>query len=230
MKNVAIIPARGGSKRIPGKNIRLFAGKPIIVHSIEAARLSGCFDRIIVSTDDEAVQRVAQDAGAEVPFKRPPELSHDTALIVDVMLNAIQWLRNDRFLPSYACCIYATAPFVRAGDIVKGFELIRAKNAAMSLAVTTFPYPIFRSLRIDQGGLAEMIWPEYKTVRSQDLPEAWHDAGQFFWLNADRFVANPEKFMTNMVANPIPRYRVQDIDTEEDWIRAELMYRILKKD
>jgi pseudaminic acid cytidylyltransferase len=229
MKPVAIIPARGGSKRIPGKNIRPFCGKPMIAYSIEAARASGVFGRILVSTDDAAIAAVARAHGGEVPFVRPEALSNDEAGTEPVLVHALEWLKARGEMPDEACCLYATVPFVSAADLAAGLETLRSTGATSAFAVTTFEYPIFRALRLESGRLG-MLWPEYLDVRSQNLPEAWHDAGQFYWVNAAKFLIEQQLFSRDSVPVRIPRWRVQDIDTEEDWRRAELMFRALQGD
>ncbi len=226
MRSVAIIPARGGSKRIPKKNIRLFAGMPIISYSIRTARESALFDTIIVSTDDEDIARIACESGAEVPFRRPSELADDYVGTDDVVLSAIDWLEEYRQVPEYVCCIYATAPFPSPDDLRRGWELVRNKGCASAFSVTTYAYPIFRSLRIRKDGYIEMFWPENRNRRSQDLPEAWHDAGQFYWTVTERF-RHSRSFFKDAMPVVLPRWRVQDIDTPEDWEYAEKLYLIL---
>jgi len=223
--NIAIIPARSGSKRIPQKNIRIFCGKPIIAYSIEAAIRTKLFDRIIVSTDSNEIAEVASEYDAETPFLRPAELSDDYATTASVILHSLEWLKKNNVEVIHLCCIYATAPMIRAGDIIEGLALMNKHRASSAFSVTTFPYPIFRGLKINKRNRLEMIWPENINARSQDLPEAYHDAGQFYWAKADCF---PEKkrFLTDdAIPVVIPRYIVQDIDTPEDWIIAELMFK-----
>lgn len=224
---VAIIPARGGSKRIPGKNTRLFAGKPIIAYSIEAAKQSGLFDRIIISTDSDQIAEVAKDYGAEIPFKRPSELSDDHTPTAPVVAHALNWLAENDSAADYACCIYATAPFVQAQYLQQGFQVLTAKNASSAFSVTSFAFPIFRALKIAKQGHLQMIWPEHQLTRSNDLPESYHDAGQFYWLDAKKFLQ--DQLMYGADAQPVilPRYLVQDIDTPEDWDTAEYMFKAL---
>jgi pseudaminic acid cytidylyltransferase len=224
MKAIAIIPARGGSKRIPGKNIRLFAGLPIIAYSIRAAQQSQLFSRVIVSTDSEAIAQVARHYGAEVPFMRPSELADDYTDTDAVVLHALNWLIKSDDTPNYFCCIYPTAPFVRPDILRRGFELLVAANAATTFAVTTYPYTIFRSLRINDHGRVEMFWPENFSKRSQDLPHAYHDAGQFYWANTERYLIEKRLFSSDSLPVVIPRSLVQDIDTPEDWEVAEQIY------
>lgn len=225
MQTIAIIPARGGSKRIPRKNIRPFCGKPMIAWSIEAARKSGVFDAVIVSTDDDEVASVAESYGAEVPFRRPPELSNDHAATSPVIAHAIRWWRQNRGDVDYACCIYATAPFLKPEFLRKGLEILHNnQNIDFSVGITSYSFPIFRAIRITESGQAEMFWPENELKRSQDLPEAWHEAGQFDWGRANSWLDDAPFFSRNVVPVVIPRWQVQDIDTLEDLARAEAMF------
>jgi pseudaminic acid cytidylyltransferase len=227
--NVCIIPARGGSKRIPKKNIRDFCGKPMIARSIEAAKAAGIFDRIIVTTDAEEIAVVAKACGAEVPFIRPPELSDDHASTDAVVIHALNWFKNSGIELEYACCLYATAPFVKPEYLRKGLELVKSAGASTGFSVTSFPFPIFRGLKINQKGALEMFWPEHRLTRSQDLPEAFHDAGQFYWLNVRKYMKTPTLYAPDAVPIILPRHLVQDIDTPEDWARAEFMFQSLEK-
>jgi len=224
MSTICIIPARGGSKRIPRKNVRLFAGLPMIAHSLRAAREAGVFDRIIVSTDDAEIAAVAREYGGEVPFTRPAELANDFAGTDAVIEHALEWFASQGKPVEEFCCIYATAPFLCAEDIRRGRELLRERQAATAFSVTSFPYTIFRALKIHEDGRTEMFWPENFSTRSQDLPEAYHDAGQFYWGNTVRYLVECRLFSTNSVPVIIPRHRVQDIDTSEDWVTAERMF------
>lgn len=225
--NIAIIPARGGSKRIPRKNIKPFAGKPMIAHSIFAARASGLFERVIVSTDDEEIAHVSREFGAEVPFMRPAELANDFAGTDAVLLHALTWLKEKGELPAAFCCIYATAPFVQSDYLRQGLEALRREEATTAFSVTTFAYSIFRALRTTANGRLQMIWPENRDRRSQDLGEACHDAGQFYWADTGKYLEARRLFSRDAVPVVIPRHLVQDIDTPEDWETAERMYRAL---
>ena len=227
---VAIIPARGGSKRIPNKNIKNFAGQPIIAYSIKAAQETNLFDRIIVSTDSAEIAEVAKTYGAEVPFVRPSELADDFTGDVPVMIHVLTWLKEHDRLPEYFCYIYATAPFIQPEFLRKGFGLLKKKDATAAFSITTFPYPIFRALKIGDNGRIEMFWPEHENSRSNDLPEAYHDAGQFYWGNTGKFLREKQLFLSNSVPVILPRYLVQDIDTTEDWETAEKMYAVLQMD
>jgi pseudaminic acid cytidylyltransferase len=224
---LALIPARGGSKRIPRKNVKLFAGLPMIAHALRAARETGLFDRIIVSTDDEAIADVARQHGAEIPFLRPAALADDFAGTDAVIQHALEWFAQQGEQVSEFCCIYATAPFVQPAYIHRGLEILRARQAATTFSVTSYASTIFRSLKIDGNGRMEMFWPENFTKRSQDLPEAFHDAGQFYWGDTARYLVEGRLFSSNSFPVIIPRSRVQDIDTPEDWERAEQMFRVL---
>jgi N-acylneuraminate cytidylyltransferase len=228
VSRVAIIPARGGSKRIPRKNIREFCGKPMIAWSIEAAKASGCFDRVIVSTDDIEIAEVANAWGAELPFTRPAELSDDYTGTLPVIRHAVDWLQKHGDLIDYACCIYATAPFISPEDLQLGWEIIQQEGASFAFTVTSYAFPIQRAIRITERGRIAMFSPEYFNTRSQDLEEAWHDAGQFYWGPADAWREAAAIFTEAAVPIKLPRHRVQDIDTPDDWTRAEWMFRAMK--
>jgi N-acylneuraminate cytidylyltransferase len=221
---VAVIPARGGSKRIPRKNIKQFFGKPMIAWSIEAAKESGIFDRIIVSTDDDEIAHIAKEWGAEVPFIRPDELSEDHTATIPVIAHAVGWLLDHGEELEAVCCIYATAPFVDPKDITKGYEELVSGDWAYTFSATDFSAPIFRSFKMTEAGGVEMFYPEHFNTRSQDLPEAFHDAGQFYWGRAESWCEKKIIFSTESNAVLIPRWRVQDIDTPSDWLRAEKLF------
>ena len=227
-KIVAIIPARGGSKRIPQKNIKSFAGKPIIAYSIKSAQETGLFDRIIVSTDSQEVAQVARNCGAEVPFVRPAELADDYTGTAKVVLHALKWLSQQNQKVVSLCCLYATAPFVQPEAIRRGYELLKEHGLTSVYSVTTFPAPIFRALKITKTGRLEMIWPENLDTRSQDLPEAYHDAGQFYWADAKKYRKAKRFHSDNAMPIVIPRFLVHDIDTPEDWETAEKFYCVFK--
>jgi len=226
--NLVVIPARGGSKRIPRKNIRPFRGRPMIAWSIEAARAAGCFDRILVSTDDEQIAAVARSHGAEVPFLRPAHLADDHATTQAVVMHAVQWCEQQGLAAQAVCCLYATAPFVQPADLAAGAQLLQqAPASSFVFTVTSFPFPIQRAIRIDAAGRSAMFQPEHFNTRSQDLEEAFHDAGQFYWARPQAWESSQIIFDDGL---PIilPRCRVQDIDTEEDWIQAELMHQLME--
>ena len=226
---LCVIPARGGSKRIPRKNIKNFFGQPMIAYSIKAALKSECFDHVIVSTDDAEIAEVAQSFGAEVPFMRPDELANDYAGTVPVVKHAIEWFDDQGQSPSEVCCLYATAPFVRAGTIKRAYEQMQSTQADYCFTVTSFAFPIQRALKVTAKNRIEMFYPEHLETRSQDLEESYHDAGQFYWGKAEAFKQQKSLFSKSATPYILPRHLVQDIDTPEDWKRAELMYQALKK-
>ena len=225
--SVAIIPARSGSKRIPGKNIKCFNGKPMIAHSIEAALRSGSFDRVVVSTDSDEIAEIAAQYGADSPFRRPAELADDHTPTAPVLRHALQWLADHGRPARHACCIYATAPFILPDDLRVGYSLLQEEKCGSTFTVTDFDFPIFRALKVTPSGALEMVWPEHELTRSQDLPKTYHDAGQFYWLDVGRFFAESRIYMHDSRPVHLPRWRVQDIDTPDDWQRAELMHKML---
>lgn len=220
---IAVIPARGGSKRIPRKNIKPFCGKPMIAWSIEATKFSGLFERIIVSTDDAEIADVARKWGAEVPFMRPAELSNDYAATTEVIAHATQWVLDQGIDVEAACCIYATAPFVQIDDLKRGWDALNSGDWDYVFTVTDLAAPIFRSFKQTPEGGIEMFFPEHFATRSQDLPIALHDAGQFYWGRPAAWLEGKRIFERRSKPIVIPRWRVQDIDTQEDWERAEIV-------
>ncbi|WOD08369.1 pseudaminic acid cytidylyltransferase [Marinomonas sp. GJ51-6] len=226
--NIAIIPARGGSKRIPRKNIKLFHGKPMIAYSIEAAKKSGCFDRILVSTDDEEIAKVAKKWGAEVPFMRPEHIADDFSTTMDVMKHAVDWCVEAKWQVDKVCCIYATAPFLSSAALQEGLSKLTDPNVHYAFSATTFAFPIQRALLVNKSGHVEMIQPEHKNTRSQDLPEAIHDAGQFYWGQMSAYLQQKAFFGESSKAVILPRKNVQDIDTQEDWELAEALFSAMK--
>jgi pseudaminic acid cytidylyltransferase len=228
--NIAIIPARGGSKRIPRKNLKAFCGQPIIAYSIQAAQRAGVFDRVIVSTEDDEIAALARDLGAETPFVRPAALANDHATTVPVIKHAVDWLNQNGCPVDNACCIYATAPFVQASALRAAYEtLVSRRVTGYVFSATSFPFPIQRAFKVDADGCVEMFHPENYNTRSQDLEEAFQDAGQFYWGSAATYLSEKIFFATDSVAHVLPRHLVQDIDTPEDWTRAELMFRALRQ-
>ncbi|MER2543260.1 MAG: pseudaminic acid cytidylyltransferase [Candidatus Accumulibacter phosphatis] len=225
---LAIIPARGGSKRIPRKNVKLFCGKPMIAWSIDAARASGLFDHIVVSTDDMEISAVAKAYGAEVPFMRPAALSDDHTGTSAVVAHAIEWYHAQGDMPDLVCCIYATAPFVSPVDLQRGLQMLADSGSDFAFSVTSFAFPIQRAIRLTEEGRVQMFQPEHFNTRSQDLEEAFHDAGQFYWGRAAAWMADKPIFSTDATPVILPRHRVQDIDTPEDWERAEWMFKALQ--
>ena len=228
IKSIAIIPARGGSKRIPRKNIKDFYGKPLIAYSIQVALESKLFDKIIVSTDNEKIASIAKEYGAEVPFLRPKELSDDFTGTVDVAKHALEWLRKNDEIYDYACTIYATAPLLKSQYLVEGFERLRDSDAINTFSATSMPFPIQRTFKVNNEGRCEMFTPEHCMTRSQDLEEAYQDAGQFYWTKVDQ-VSEEIIFGKDSIPIILPRHFVQDIDTLEDWKRAEIMYKVIQE-
>lgn len=231
MTLLCVIPARGGSKRISRKNIREFGNKPMIAWSIEAAQASGCFDKIIVSTDDVEIADVAKQWGAEVPFKRPADLSDDFASTTQVVAHAVQWYQERGQELTAVCCLYATAPFVEPADIKQGHELLD-QGAADRFVFTAkvYDYPIQRALRLEpDSGIAHMWQPEQFTKRSQDLEDAYHDAAQFYWGRPEAWLESENLFEGSRPLL-LPPWRVHDIDTVDDWKQAELMWQALTQE
>ena len=227
MVTICVIPARGGSKRIPRKNVRLFRGQPMIAWSIQAALASGCFEQVVVSTDDPEIIAVAQGFGATVPFLRPAELADDFVGTADVIVHAIEQLAPKYGSPLLVCCLYATAPFVRPQDLRSGHALWLAQKPSRPVfTAATYPFPIQRAFIINANGGAEMLQPDCYQMRSQDLPEAFHDAGQFYWADSTHWIGSPQ-FSNGAVPLIVPRWRVQDVDSEEDWRQAELLHQLL---
>ncbi len=224
---IAVIPARGGSARIPHKNTRDFCGKPMMAWSIEVAQASRLFDHILVSTDDRDVADTAKRWGAEVPFMRPIELSGDYTGTTEVIAHATRWTLQQGWPLTVVCCIYATAPFIQVDDLKRGLQAFRSGDWSYAFAATDFAAPIFRAFREHPAGGVEMFFPEHYLTRSQDLPTALHDAGLFYWGKPAAWLEGRRVFDRNSVPVVIPRWSVQDIDTEEDWIRAESMFRAL---
>ena len=222
MSNVAIIPARGGSKRIPRKNIRDFLGKPIIAYSIETALESGLFEEVMVSTDDEEIAEIAKKCGAIVPFMRSEENADDYASTVDVLVEVLQTFQQQGKDFENGCCIYPTAPLLKPSSLKSGYEKLINESVSTVFPVVEFPYPIQRSLKLIGNDKVEMNWPEHIGSRSQDLPKAYHDTGQFYWFNVEELIKEKKLFGENCAAIVLASNSVQDIDTEEDWKLAEM--------
>ncbi len=228
MNKIAIIPARGGSKRIPRKNIKPFLGKPIIARSIELALQSGIFSEVMVSTDDEEIAHISREYGAQVPFLRSPANSDDHATTVSVLLEVLQRYKEAGSSFSYGCCIYPTAPLLDIKNLKEAFNKLQEEECNTVFPVVKYSYPIWRSLKIEEG-LASMFWPEYQQSRSQDLPPAFHDAGQFYWFQVDKLLYNKALFTDNSGVIVLDELQVQDIDSPSDWQLAELKYQLLHK-
>ncbi|MBL0687311.1 MAG: pseudaminic acid cytidylyltransferase [Sulfurospirillum sp.] len=228
---IAIIPARGGSKRIPRKNIKDFFGKPLIAYSIEVAFASNLFEKVIVSTDDEEIAKIAREHGAEVPLMRPPELSNDFIGTQDVVNHTINFLESRGEYYAYICTIYPTAPLLQKKYLIKGYNDLKNSDAHQSFSATSMPFPIQRTFKITKDKRCEMFTPEHCMTRSQDLEDAYQDAGQFYWENRKLTKKSKNKMIFSDTSIPIilPRYLVQDIDTLEDWKQAELMYEVFNK-
>jgi pseudaminic acid cytidylyltransferase len=225
---LAVIPARGGSKRIPRKNIRLFDGKPIIAYSIDAARQSALFDRIVVSTDDDEIARIAREWGAETPFIRPPALSDDHTGTNAVVRHAVEWMEAHGTPVAEVCCVYATAPMVTGEDIRAAHTRLSAGTDFVASA-TRFEFPVQRALVRSSDGKVVPMFPQWIASRSQDLDEALHDAGPFYWGRPDAYRRHDILFDASVAAYELPSYRVQDIDSEDDWIRAERLFQLWRE-
>lgn len=230
MKTLAIIPARGGSKRIEHKNIKDFAGLPIIVISIQAALKSGCFDEVMVSTDDEQIAEVAREYGASVPFMRTAETSDDFATTADVIREVINAYRNRGEEYDAIACIYATAPFITAERLKEGYDIVNKGEAQGAFTCVEYSYPIQRSLVIGKNGRIGMKFPEYSNSRSQDLEKTYHDAGQFYFTTVKAFEESGSLWGPDTLPIILPEMEVQDLDTPQDWELAELKFSLLKKD
>lgn len=227
MSAIAIITARGGSKRIPRKNIKIFNGKPIINYSIEAVLKSGIFDEVMVSTDDEEIAGISKKAGASVPFFRSRETSTDTATTADVLLEVLDRYEDMGRTFEYGCCIYPTAPFVTARKLKEAMDKLVESGAESIVPMQEFSYPPQRGLFIDDNGLVKMLHPEYATTRSQDLQKQYHECGQFYIFRNDAFKIQKDTTMERSIPYIIDPVESQDIDNESDWILAELKYRFL---
>ncbi|QMN55289.1 pseudaminic acid cytidylyltransferase [Citrobacter freundii] len=222
--SLAIIPARGGSKRIPRKNIQPFRGRPMIAWSIEAALSSELFDHVMVSTDDTEIAELALSFGANVPFMRTANNSDDYATTSDVLVEVLEQYASFDMHFKTACCLYPTAPFVRASDLIDGYAKLLAGNHDVIFPVARFSYPVWRALQREKNGNTELLFPEYINARSQDLRPTYHDAGQWYWFNVEKFMCEKKIMGSNTGSVEIPTTHVQDIDTEEDWLLAELKH------
>lgn len=223
MKNIAIIPARGGSKRIPRKNIKSFMGKPIIAYSIEAALQSGLFDEVMVSTDDEEIAGVARQYGANVPFMRSAATANDYATTADVIFEVLEKYKERGREFQCIACIYATAPFVTTERLSEAYQLLCSGEYDSVFTAVAFSYPVWRGLEITDGRI-RMVWPEYRDSRSQDLKPIYHDAGQFYFSTVVAFSQTGGFWGENTGAILLPELEVQDLDTETDWKLAEMKF------
>jgi N-acylneuraminate cytidylyltransferase len=227
--NLAVIPARGGSKRIPAKNVRPFAGRPMIGWPIEAARESGMFDRIIVSTDADEIAETAREAGAEVPFVRPPELADDHCGTLEVITHAARWAADQGQRPDFICCLYATAVFAAPDDLKRGLETLREGGWDYVFAAGRYGQPVQRAFVKGADGAMELLFPKDRLTRSQDLAPAYHDAGQFYWGRTEAWAEGRPIFGRRTAFVELPSDRVQDIDTPEDWTKAERLFRMMRR-
>lgn len=225
---IAVIPARGGSKRIPRKNVREFCGKPMIAWAISAAKRSRQFDRIVVSTDDDDIAAVARQWGAEIPFMRPASLSDDQTPTVPVIAHAIRLCRDAGCFADYVCCIYPCAPFLLASDLIAALRLVEEGGADFAYPVTEYAHPVQRAMRRLSSGKMQFLNEEYEMTRTQDLETAFHDAGQFYWGKASAWLEQ-KRMHVDGVGMPIPNWRVVDIDTMDDWKRAEQMFELVNE-
>lgn len=227
MSKLAIIPARGGSKRIPRKNIKEFCGKPILAYSVEVALKAGLFDEVMVSTDDNEIAEVARKFGASVPFIRSKETANDFAILKDVLYEVLEKYKEMGKEFDEVCCILPTAPLLESEDILKSYEILASNSATSVVPVVKYSYTIWRSLKIQDGRL-QMNWPENFPKRSQDLPEAFHDAGLFYWYNKKYFEEKIPGFGENAYPYILAEEKVQDIDTEDDWRIAEMKFKLIR--
>lgn len=227
MKNICIIPARGGSKRIPRKNIKSFMGKPIIAYSIEAAVKSGLFDKVMVSTDDDEIAKIAIQFGATVPFMRSKETSNDFATTADVINEVLDCYEKKGYRFDVVCCIYATAPFVTTERLIEAANAIKSEKFDSAFSCVAFSYPVLRGLVINKEGHINMKWPKYKSSRSQDLPQFYHDAGQFYISKVDSFRKSNGFWGEKTAPIVLSELEVQDLDTPTDWALAEMKYQLL---
>lgn len=228
-RSVAIIPARGGSKRIPRKNLKTFAGLPIIAHSIRTALASGLFAEVVVSTDDPEIEAVALAYGAQVPFRRPAHLADDHATTHAVVSHALQALASQGQVLTHACCLYATAPFVQQRYLREGLALLRQHpERSFAFSVSSFGFPVQRALTLDAEGALAPLYPQFRETRSQDLAPAYQDAGQFYWGRVEAWLQHEVLYSERSLPVIIPRHLVQDIDTEDDWLRAQYLYAALQ--
>ncbi len=223
---VALVPARGGSKRIPRKNVKPFRGTPLLTRVVGTLAASGLFERIVVSTDDDEIAEIAQAAGAEVPFRRPAELADDHTGTRPVIQHAIHELTAAGQAVAELCVAYPAAVFVTPDDLSGGLERLRGSGAQFVMSAASYNAPVQRALKVGDEGWMEMLWPEFALTRSQDLVEAYHDAGQFYWGTVDAWLTGPSVLAARTVPHVLPHWRVQDIDTPEDWERAELIHRL----
>lgn len=224
--NIAVIPARGGSKRIPRKNIKPFAGKPMIAYAIQAARDSGLFEQVVVSTDDDEIADVAQAQGADVPFRRPAHLADDQTITVPVIAHAAQWFLDQGHRVDAVCCIYPCVPLLRAADLQGAYAMFKERDADYVYPVVGFHSSPWRAMTKPDSGPMQFVYPEYELTRTQDLPRCYFDAGQFYWGRTEAWTSGM-RMHSNGHGYEMEGHRVVDIDNQEDWLRAELIARAL---
>ncbi len=227
MKKIAIIPARGGSKRIPNKNIRLFLGKPIISYPIRAALNSGLFEEVMVSTDSVLIADVAKEYGAKVPFTRSPENATDLAPLKDVILEVLNNYSSKGTKFDYFCCLLPASPLIKAERLTESFQSLIDNNSSSLIPVVKYSHPVQRAFRINESGILEMMWPENSLKRTQDLESTYHDSGSFYWALTNSFEKENTFFTTNCMPMVLPESEVQDIDDEQDWLMAEMKFQQL---
>ena len=227
MKCLAIIPARGGSKRIPHKNIKPFLGRPIIAYSIEAALGTGLFEEVMVSTDDVEIAEIARQEGASVPFLRSTENANDYATLADVLVEVVNAYKGRGYEFDLICSLLPTAPLISSEDVRSAYDQLVMSTFDSICPVVAFSYPILRSLSIDEKGNLNMNWPEYRFSRSQDLRPAYHDSGTFYWIKTSSLLKDKKLLSENGTAIVLDEFRVQDIDTDTDWALAEMKYKLL---
>lgn len=225
MNNLAIIPARGGSKRIPRKNIKFFLDKPIIAYSIEVALKSGLFTEVMVSTDDDEIAEIAVKYGASVPFIRSRENADDQATTIAVLKEVIATYISHNKLFEYACCIYPTAPLINSAALASGYKYLQAEKLSSVFPVVEFTYPVWRGFKLDDSNTPRLVWPQYLNSRSQDLDKVYHDAGQWYWFDPGKL--DDTLFTDNSKSIILDETQVQDIDNLTDWRMAEIKFKLL---
>ena len=224
--NIAIIPARGGSERITKKNISLFAGKPIIAYAIETAIQSGCFDQVIVSTEDQAIAKIAKAYSAQVPFFRPANIANNYATTLEVMQHAITWCSENQQEADYYCCLYPCTPLLTAALLQQGLQRLQQTQCDFVFTAKPFPTAVQRAFTITEQNNIALITPEYQSTRTQDLAPSYHDAGQFYWGTKQAFLTHQSIFTARAQAIVLNQYQAVDIDTKQDWALAEILYQL----
>jgi len=226
---ICIIPARGGSKRIPRKNIKMLNGKPMIAWPIETALKTSLFDRIIVSTDDPEIADIAISHGAEVPFVRPVELSDDFTSTRDVVIHTLDFLQRENCIPKWTCCIYPTTPFLKTEYLLESFHELIQQDLDFVFSSIYYDHPIQKAFYVRPDKSLVRLFPENRFARTQDLESALHDAGQFYWGNTQSFIEKKDSIESNSAAYILPKFLIQDIDTIDDWIRAEMIFKVAQE-